>query len=102
MNCGPDWDNDTARSPQTGGPLASMSRDRGVIRRLSNLHIEKTTKLSNIPVPTSFCASTHGKITTKNLQENCHHVEQVSSSPICIQLLKSLYIFCNIQIPRME
>lgn len=41
MNCGPDWDNETARSPQTGGPLASMSRDLGVIRRLSNLHIEK-------------------------------------------------------------
>lgn len=78
MNCGPDWDNDTARSPQTGGPLASMSRDLGVIRRLSNLHIQKATKQSNIPVP-SFCASIHSKIKTKNQQENCHHVEQVPS-----------------------
>lgn len=38
MNCGPAWDNDTARSPQTGGPLAKISRDRGVLRRLSNLN----------------------------------------------------------------
>lgn len=93
MNCGPDWDNDTARSPQTGGPLASMSRDLGVIRRLSNLHTQKTTKLSNIPAPTSYCTSIHSKITTKTQQENGHHVEQVPSAPICIQLLKKFEIY---------
>lgn len=38
VNCGPAWDKDTARSPQTGGPPAKISRDLGVIRKLSNLH----------------------------------------------------------------
>lgn len=35
-------DKDKARSPQTGEPLANISSDFGVMRRLSNLH--KKTK----------------------------------------------------------
>ena len=44
MNCGLAWDNDTARSPQTGGPLPRISRDLGVTRKLSNLHLDKPYK----------------------------------------------------------
>lgn len=41
MNCGPDCDKATAKSPQTGDPLARISRDLGVMRILSNLHSDK-------------------------------------------------------------
>jgi hypothetical protein len=37
VNCGPDCDKETAKSPQTGDPFARMSRDLGVMRKLSNL-----------------------------------------------------------------
>ena len=40
MNWGPDCDRATARSPQTGEPLARISSDLGVILKLSNLHGE--------------------------------------------------------------
>jgi len=46
VNCGPDWDNDTAKSPQTGEPKARMSRDIGVTRKLSNLHSDKIYSIS--------------------------------------------------------
>jgi len=37
VNCGPDCDKETAKSPQTGDPFARMSRDLGDMRKLSNL-----------------------------------------------------------------
>lgn len=48
MNWGPDCDNDTARSPHTGEPVARISRDLGVIRKLSNLHSEIIHKTSDV------------------------------------------------------
>lgn len=48
MNWGPDCDNDTARSPQTGEPVARISRDLGVIRKLSNLHSEIIRDTSDV------------------------------------------------------
>lgn len=52
VNCGPDWDNDTAKSPQTGEPLARTSRDLGVMRRLSNLHSDKNLQCQLLPALT--------------------------------------------------
>ena len=49
VNCGPDWDNDTARSPQTGEPLERMSRDLDVMRKLSNLHSDKNLQRQLLP-----------------------------------------------------
>ena len=49
VNCGPAWDNDTARSPQTGEPLARRSRDLGVMRKLSNLHLDNKLETSDLP-----------------------------------------------------
>lgn len=40
VNCGPDCDKETAKFPQTVDPLARISRDLGVMRKLSNLQPE--------------------------------------------------------------
>lgn len=45
VNCGPDCDKQTAKSPQTGDPRARMSRDLGVMRKLSNLQSDKNLML---------------------------------------------------------
>lgn len=47
VNCNPDWDSDTARSPQTGEPLARISSDLGVIRKLSNLQPDKIKHINS-------------------------------------------------------
>lgn len=52
VNCGPDWDNDTAKSPQTGEPKARMSTDLGVTRKLSNLRSDENLQYQLLPALT--------------------------------------------------